>query len=759
MALGAAAAARRALPLLAVGRLGRRLHDHLTAERGRWFLWVPVGFGTGISTYFALGFEPALPAALLLGLAAVSGAYLWRAYSLAQLVSPLLLAVVAGVLVAKVNAELSRAPMLERRLHNVEVVGIIERVEPRSSRGPRLTLRVLRLAKLPPELTPYRVRVRLMKPAANLSPGVAVTVQAVLAPPSRPALPGGYDFARSAYFQRIGGIGYAFKPPVALEPQPQVPFLLAVAAALQRLRNDIGARITTALPGETGAIATALMTGERGAITPGTLEAYRDSGLLHILSISGLHMAIMGGSVFFGLRLLLAAMPGTALRHPIKKWSAVGAIVAAFLYLMISGATHATQRAFIMLLIMMFAIICDRPAIAVRNVAIAALLILLWSPASLLNVGFQMSFAAVLALVATYEALRDRRRGRTGDVPRGTIALTALFFAGIVGTTVVASLAVAPIGAFHFHKSQQYAVLANLIAVPVCNFIVMPMALLSFLAMPLGLEFIPLWLMGIGIDLMTWSARQVAALPGAVGHIPAFPTAAFALMILGGLWLCLWRTAWRLWGLALIVAGLLIAPLQARPDIMIGREGRLVAVRQPDGGLVALDSRGARFELQRWLEYDGDAREPGKATDRSAFRCDDVGCNFRKQGMIIAVSRSPASLADDCERAGLLVLRYPKPPACTPQGPVLDFWQLRDGGTHLVYLQSGGWPKVESVAATRGVRPWTNPARPRSRLSRLKPNPDAGRIAAFAAQRTLQARPLDQLRPEVEDDPFDGWND
>ena len=253
---------------------------------------------------------------------------------------------------------------------------------------------------------------------------------------------------------------------------------------MQRVRQAIGARIAAALPGETGAIATALITGERGGISEATNDAFRDSGILHILSISGFHMAIMAGSVFFLVRLGLALFPSIALRYPIKKWAAAAAMLAGFAYLLISGAAFATVRSAIMISIMFLAVLLDRPALALRNVILAATLILVLFPESLFDVGFQMSFAAVLALVSVYEALRTR--DLWARLMEHTASRLVVFFAGIVLSTLIASAAVAPFAAYHFHKSQQYAVIANLIALPVCNVLVMPAALAALIAMPLG---------------------------------------------------------------------------------------------------------------------------------------------------------------------------------------------------------------------------------------------------------------------------------
>jgi len=683
----------------------------LAAERDRWFLWHVVSFGCGIAIYFALPSEPGLLSALFPLVAAFALVFVWRDGALGHFLPAAVLAFAAGIACAKFETLMAEAPVLKRKMFRAVVSGYVERLEPRPARGPRITIRVAAIQGLKPEETPYRVRIRLLSAAQNLQPGAAIEIAAMLAPPMRPALPGGYDFARSAFFEQIGAVGYA-RSRLKRVALPPAPWGLSVKLAVQRVRHALSERIMAAVPGERGAIANALMTGERGLISTETLAAYRNAGLLHILSISGLHMAIMAGTVFFAVRLLLAAWPSVALRYPIKKWAALASVNAALAYLLISGATHATQRAFVMVLIAMCAVALDRPAIALRNVAIAAAALLIIAPSSLLNVGFQMSFAAVIALVAAYEYARDRRGSKPPGVPRGAGVQMILFFAGIIGSTVVASLAVAPIAAYHFHKGQIYGVLANLIAVPVCNFLVMPAALLSFIAMPLGLEAWPLAAMAEGIDVMTWCARTVAGLPGAVVHIPTFSIFSFSLIILGMLWFCLWRTNWRFWGGFLVALGLCLAPLRSAPDVLVAEGGRLVAVRQADGRFAVAPGRHRRaYELSRWLENDGDIRKGHAVKAGGAFRCDPAGYTIKFKNFYIAISVSPASLADDCRRAYLLILSYPKPQSCKPGGMTLDFWQLRDGGTHAIRIDNAGVLHVARVEDMRGNRPWARKPR------------------------------------------------
>jgi competence protein ComEC len=281
-----------------------------------------------------------------------------------------------------------------------------------------------------------------------------------------------------------------------------------------------------------------------------------------------------------------------------------------------------------------------------------------------------------------------------------------LFFGGIVLSTLIASFAVAPFAAYHFHKSQQYAVLANLIAIPICNVMVMPAALVTLVAMPMGLEWGPLQVMGLGIDAMTWCAYRVAALPGAVGRIPAIPTLAFALMLTGGLWVALWRTRWRMLGLMPIAIGLAVAPLRQAPDVIVGRDGTLVAVREGKAGLSALTGRGGMFELGRWLEHDGDARTPEAVAEAKAFRCDAWGCSARIAGRVLAVTRHAAALRDDCANASVRVLAIPEARACSAGGLTLSQERLRVLGAHALFFDSASIT-VQTVADTRGRRPWT----------------------------------------------------
>lgn len=754
------------------------LHFLIDAERSRFFLWAPVVFGAGIAAYFALPFEPGwMLAAGLVVLAVLLRAVL-RSGQLSSVAATALLLMAAGFADAKWRVEYVRAPVLQKQLNSADVEGEVLRVEARPPRGQRLTIQVSSISGLSDDKTPRLVRVRTLSKTAMVAPGDRVRLKANLAPPSKPALPGGFDYARAAWFERIGGVGYTFAAPVVLPRTDALSWSGRWLLSVENLRSGIGARIRAALPGETGAIATALITGERGGISEATNTSYKNSGLYHILSISGLHMVIMAGAVFYLTRLMLAAIAPLALRYPIKKWAAATGIAGALAYLTISGGAFATVRSALMIVVIFSAVLLDRPALALRNVAVSALLILIVYPESLFDAGFQMSFAAVTGLIATYEEVR-RRAKRSSD-PHPVIRVM-MFFGGIVTSTLIASVAVAPFAAYHFHQSQQYAVLANLIAIPVCNFIVMPAALATLLLMPFGLEAWALTPMGLGIEAMSWCAGIVGALPGAVGHVPAIPALAFALLVLGGLWLALWQTQLRLAGIGFAVAGVAMAPLLPRPDLFIARNGALVAARGADGLLSALPARQSKFELERWLEYDGDARSAEEVEKAAGFTCDGIGCVSEIKGLVLSVARHPAAVAEDCATARILVLSVPRPKGCDGPDVVIDFFDVWRDGSHTLFIDNregaaGPSIVIDTVAAHRGDRPWA-PVIPRlkpkvpaaetpainepsvSGLGAGSPNANVGQAAGAAitnpAQQALAPRWQDITeppRPEIEDD-------
>jgi len=423
-------------------------------EAGRGFLWLPVLLGVGIVLYFALPAEPSLAA---LGLAAlglvVLAARVRRRVAVFRVVAAFA-AIVAGTALMTLRTSLVAAPVLPREM-TVTVTGWVADRQAAARGGARLLLRVQDIEGLPPARTPANVRVTVRAGADAIAVGDAITMLARLRPPTGPVMPGGYDFGRADFYARIGASGFAYGrvKPAAIGPPP---FGIRLREPLADLRETIRRRVIAVLPGDTGEIAAALIMGDQRGISDRTQDAMRASGLGHVLSISGLHMALVAGSAFCLIRALLALSPGLALTRPIRKWAAGGAIAVATFYLAISGAEVAAQRSYVMLLVILAAVLLERRAITVRNVAIAALVVMAIAPESLLTASFQMSFAATLALVAGYEAMSGRalRRERlAAPAGAGVVGRARRATSGLLLTSVIAGLATAPFAIYHFQRA------------------------------------------------------------------------------------------------------------------------------------------------------------------------------------------------------------------------------------------------------------------------------------------------------------------
>jgi competence protein ComEC len=545
-------------------------------------------------------------------------------------------------------------------------------------------------------------------------------VLAVLRPPPGPSAPGAFDFARRAYFEGLGAVGYGVgkvqlsqAPRDARASDPWRNFW-------NRLRRDISARVQAAVPGEEGAVAAALLTGERGAIPERVIQDMRDSGLAHLLAISGLHVGLVALTLFGVLRGLLSLFPRIALYHPIKKWAAVAAMLAAFGYLFLAGATVPTQRAFLMIAVALLAVLLDRSPFSLRLVALAAAVVLLIAPESLLGASFQMSFAAVTVMIAAFEVLQTRRDRREGAesawlAPRGPGRRMLFYFALVLFSSVLAIVATGGFAIFNFNRFASYGLLGNLVAVPATALWVMPWGLASLLLMPFGLEALGLVPMSWGIALILETAAWVAALPGAVWLLPAMPLWGLAALVFGGLWLCLWSRRWRLAGLPLAVIGFASVTLAPeRPDLLINEDGSLIAVREAESGRLLLSQdRSDRFSAELWLRRDGqaDAELFPRAGDlaRGGVACDALGCLYEKDGMIAALLSDNRGLPEDCARAALVVSLSPIRIDCRgPDGrrrATIDRFDLWREGAHAVWLSDAGI-RIVSVQDRRGRRPW-----------------------------------------------------
>jgi competence protein ComEC len=673
------------------------------AERERWPLWLPVLMGIGIGVYFWLPVEPPrwlgaalLAAALALGVAA------WRGERV--LVVPTILFTVAlGFAAAQFQSALVAAPVLERRLGPVTVEGRLEAVDPLPE-GARLVIAPSHIDRLDPAATPARVRVRLRHGDEAAIPGAWLSLTAVLMPPPAPAMPGAYDFERRAWFDRLGAVGYAMGAPHWIEP-PQGSGAAGWRVGLQAVRAGVTQRIRAALPDETGAIAAALITGDTHAIPPADADAFRNAGLAHILVIAGLHMGMVAGIAFFAVRAGLALIPRIALYHPTKKYAAAAALALTFGYMLLSGATVSSRRAFAMIGLALIAVIVDRVSLSPRAVALAAAAIMLMTPENATGPSFQMSFAAVVALVACYEALRPRLS--EWHAHAGPLRRFALYLFGIALTTVVTTLATMPFTIYHFNRFPLYSVVANALAVPITGFWVMPWAIAAVLLMPLHLEALALQPMSWGIHGIMTVARLVTSWPGAVMTMPSMSAAALALLALGGAWLCIWVGRWRWLGLAPIALGYLAIAVERPPDLFFAADGHVAAVRGPDGAYLPSSQQGGRV-IEAAARQVGAAIGPawpetGSAA-QGALSCDAEACLYRAQHHVIAFERDGGALAEDCRAADLVISPVASHRSCRGTRIIDRIDTARKGG-HAVWLEPQGIT-IETVRDWQGARPW-----------------------------------------------------
>lgn len=725
------AAARRARELAWAGHfpdVGRAAADRLRnwaiadTGAGRLLPWLPVAFGLGIAIYFTADREPVWWAGASLAALCCMLAILARRRPIAFPLALGCAAIAMGFAIATLKTVQIAHPVLARPAGNVAIAGFVEVREERE-RTDRIVVRALSFEGNRVEQKPDRVRVSVKKGTAP-PVGAYVTFRARLSPPLEPLRPGGYDFARDLYFQGIGATGFvlgAIKPAEA----PAPPGLwLKYAASIQGLRDGLDARIRAVLPGDKGAIASALITGKRDAISVPVNDAMYISSLAHVLSISGYHMALVAGVVFFALRAVFALIPGLANTRPIKKWSAVGALIAAFGYLLLSGSEVATQRSFIMTAIVLIGVMVDRPALTLRTLAISAFGVLLLAPQSVVHPSFQMSFAATLALIAAYErGLPWTTAG--ANTSRG--ARVALWggreIVGLILASLVAGLATTPYAAFHFHRLAPYGVLANLLAMPIVSVWVMPAGLLGLIAIPFGLDGVFWQLMGEGIDWMIAVALFVAHLPGAVGRIAAFGVGPLLLGTGGLVVLCLLKTPLRWSGGVLIVAASLWAVRAPLPDVLVSADGQALAVRGADGRLAIHRTGRDAFAIKDWLAADGDARLADDKTLGQGFRCDDSGCIARlADGRLVAQGLTPDAFEEDCRLAVVVVTSRELPAAC--KALAIDRKVSRRSGA-IALRRNGEGFEVTAARPAGQDRPWARaPAMPdETAPTALRPQP------------------------------------
>jgi competence protein ComEC len=672
-----------------------RLESRLEAERDRLPLWLPVALGAGIAVWFVLP-RPALWSAIALTLAAIGLAALSMGQGgrAARALAIGAMTVAAGLLLIWARAERVAAPVLARPAV-VAMTARVERVEPLVARDlVRLTLR--------PDTPDLPPRLRINLAGGDVPTGIGeeamIRLRARLMPPPEAAVPGGYDYARVAWFAGIGATGRGFAPVTVIAPGRE----------RSGLRTRLSAHVTRHISGSAGGIAAALATGDTGAITQSDADAMRAAGLAHLLSVSGLHItAVVAATMLIVLR-LLALVPGLALRVRLPLVAAGAGAVAAIGYTLLTGSEVPTIRSCVAALLVLLALALGREAMTLRLVAAGALVVLLLWPEALAGPSFQLSFAAITAIVALHEHPILRRFAMARDEPwwrrlarKGAMLLV---------TGVVVEVALMPIAAYHFHKAGLYGALANIIAIPWTTFVVMPLEVLALLFDAVGLGGPLWWLVAQAIAALLWLARVVAAAPGAVSAVPVMPAAAFALLVAGGLWLALWQTGWRCWGLIPLALGIGWALATPSPDLLVTGDGRHAAIRTP-AGLALLRDRTGDYMRATLGETGGATGEPYLLSEMPGVRCTADLCLARIGRWRVAMTRSAYMVPVDelvalCRTVDIVVSERRLPRTCRPHWLRLDRSVLaRTGGVAVNVVQG----RIATVRSPGDLHPWRIP--------------------------------------------------
>ena len=672
--------------------IGERIASWAEAERGRFAPCLPVFMASGVVAYFALRVEPPWwvggAAVLLCALLALLG---WRnQYGRAGALATIAMSL--GFLSSQA-AVWRAAPLVELPRKAVILTGIVRAVDILPD-ARRLVLDDVRLGDGDP--LPRRLRVRMKRgDATPLQAGDVVRMRALMRPPAPPAYPGGWDLQRDSFFNRLGGGGTALNPVVVLEHRAPA----GISASIQAVRDTIGKRVLAAVPGPAGAISATFLTGSTLAIPQADRDAFRDSGLAHLLAVAGLHIGIVMGLVFSATRLLLAAWEYAALRWPTKPIAAMTALLAGGAYMLMAGAHVPVMRSFAMACLVTLGVVVGRRALSLRGWALAALALMAFAPQEVVGVSFQMSFSAVLALIAGYEALRPALARLHGD---GWWRRTAAHVVALILTSLLAGTASAPFGAYHFGHIQLYFIVANLLAVPLTAMWVMPLGLVALALMPLGLEQLALVPMGWGVQAILAIGRTVSSWPSATMAVPPMPGWGLAAFSLGLAWLALWRTRWRLLGVAPILAGLLSPLATPLPDLIISDDARLIALRSGNAYWLQSHQGGSKFVREAWeSHFASGPMQPIK--DGAPANCGAQTC---RDGPIL-VLRDKAR-AGNCDGVALLVAAEPARGECPRGVDLLDRFTVWRDGAHAVWIEGAG-VRVLSDRAARGDRPWVPP--------------------------------------------------
>lgn len=708
----------RASPFAVATRLSDWLEARAEAESEQIGLWLPVLLGLGVTLWFLLPLTRQWTAVATIALGAGVASWWLSDRRWIRAIAWGCLALAAGLTLAWVRASWVTHPVLERPTVT-RLIAHVESVEARPADGTmRAVVRLLPIAARPPPVDRARLTFKADKDV-GVRPGAVLGLRARLMPPPGAALPGAYDFARTAWFARLGATG---------TPLGRAT-ILSEGRAESGMRAALAERVRARVPGPAGAIAATLATGDRGAIAQEEAEAMRRSGLAHLLSISGLHVTAVVGATVLLTGALLAVWPWLALRINVPLVAAGAGALAGVGYTLLTGAQVPTVRACVAALIVLAGLMLGREAITLRLIAAGALFVLIAWPESAVGPSFQLSFAAVTVIVALHRTEWTRRwTGRRPEdrwwrrTGRGLLSLA------LTGLAVEAALM--PIALAHFHRTGLLGAGANMIAIPLTTFVIMPAEALALALDPTGLAG-PAWrVVGWSLDVLLNIARTVSSTPGSQLLVGEVPGGALALIVGGGLWLCLWRTGWRAWSAGPILAGIAWIAASPAPDLMVTADGRQIGVRQANGSLALLRGEGGTFVADQIGEAAGIDTPPVPLAESPDVRCGPDACWLMvargARSLLVLTTRSrdliePRAFRLACARADLVVSDRRLPNWCRPRRALLDRRALAAAGGVILTMNP---PRFRTGRSAQDDHPWRRTSRSsKPRRPRPKPAP------------------------------------
>lgn len=686
--------------------------EQIYLQKDMFFLWIPVFVSFGIGVYFSLGVEPplALGAVAFLFLISLYSLFFRNARSYGAYAFLIFVFVAFGFFISQIRTYSVSTPMLQKDIYMTEVIGTIYAEEElEGEAGQKIVLGDLQIQKLDQDKTPRLIRLSY-RSEPRVFVGQRIKVLAGLNVPASPSVPSGFDFRRYMFFQGIGAVGFIYKPAEVISQDNHY----SLFSYAESIRQNIADRMMRFLPEREAALIIALTIGKQGGISSEDRDAMRDAGLAHILAISGMNFALVGGLVFFCFRFALACFPYIALYYPIKKISAVAAMVAAVLYLFLTGFTIPAQRAVLSTIVVFLAIMFDRSPFSLRLASFAALVVLTLAPESLLSAGFHMSFAAVIALIVFFDHTRlhwENIFEKRGGNVAGRIVL---YFLGVCITTLIGSAATGLYALFHFQRFALLGVVANFVAVPIIAFVITPFSLLALLLSPFGLDWMAYEVLGVAAVQILNVAHWVSDFPLASVQVKSWDYSALIFISLGAVWCVLWKGWGKVAAVPFFAVAVVIIVFSQCPSVFIDSEHKLFGFY--DGGQLFVNSKRAdQFTRNNWEQYLGLPKGGAQVLKIGAkdgfYFCDVQACRFNVEGKKVSFVKDAYVAQQECAENDIIVMENFKiedVKGCD-RNKSIDRHATKYRGAHVVYFGSGSDPVilVRSADMFVGDRPWS----------------------------------------------------